>query len=157
DHPHTETGTVLLMNACGTTNEALFKGLVAQLSGLATAKLPEEIELKEIELNFAVGVMQAVKPRDEAEALLASQMAGIRLATMRAAQRLATSQNIPQRDSAARTLNQCARTFVTQIEVLKKYRANGQQVVTVQHVNVGNGGQAIVGTTLQTGGGRGKW
>jgi hypothetical protein len=152
DHRDPELGTVLLMNALGTADEALFKGLVLQLSGLATAKLPEEIELKESELNFALSVVQAVKPRDAVEALLASQMVAVHNATMTAAWRLAKSENIPQRDSAATVLNKCARTFAAQLEVLKKYRSNGEQIVKVQHVNV-NGGQAIVTDTLQTGGG----
>jgi hypothetical protein len=55
DHPHNETGTVMMMDAIGTTNHSLFKGLVAQLAGLGTSKSLEEMELKEIELNFAVG------------------------------------------------------------------------------------------------------
>jgi hypothetical protein len=155
DHRDPQLGTVLLMNALGTANEALFKGLVLQLSGLATAKLPEEIELKQNELNFAVSMMQGIKPRDETEALLATQMAAIHNAVMTAAWRLAKSENIPQRDSASRMLNQCARTFTAQLEALKKYRSNGEQIVKVQHVNIGNGGQAIVTDTLQTGGGGG--
>ena len=85
DHRDPQLGTVLLMNAFGTINEPLFKGLVAQLAGLGTSKSPEEIELKEIELNFAVSVVQAVKPRDETEALLAAQMAALHNAVMTAA------------------------------------------------------------------------
>jgi hypothetical protein len=123
------------------------------LAGLGTSKSPEEIELKEIELNFAVSVVQAVKPRDEIEALLATQMAAIHTATMTAAWRLAKSEHIPQRDSASRMLNQCARTSAAQMEVLKKYRSNGEQIVKMQHVNVGNGGQAVITDTMQTGGG----
>jgi len=155
DHPHIETGTVVLMDSLGTANEALFKGLVAQLSGLATAKLPEEIELKEIELNFSMSVVQAVKPRDEAEALLATQMAAMHHAVMQAAQRLTKVQTIEQQDSASRMLNQCARTFVSQLEGLKRHRSTSEQVVKVQHVNVHDGGQAIVSSTLQSGGGGG--
>jgi hypothetical protein len=39
--------------------------------------------------------------------------------------------------------------FVTQMEVLKRYRSGGEQTVTVQHVNVSEGGQAIVGNVTQ--------
>jgi len=48
--------------------------------------------------------------------------------------------------------NKLARTFTSQIEALKKYRATGEQNIRVQHVNVTDGGQAVVGN-VQTGGG----
>jgi len=35
----------------------------------------------------------------------------------------------------------------------KKYRSTGEQSIKVQHVNVHDGGQAILSSTLQTGGG----
>ena len=38
------------------------------------------------------------------------------------------------------------RTFTAQVEALQRYRGKGQQKVTVEHVNVNAGGQAIVGT-----------
>lgn len=45
------------------------------------------------------------------------------------------------------------RTFTTQMEALKKYRTDGQQNVTVEHVHVNEGGQAIAGNVNQGGGG----
>jgi len=45
------------------------------------------------------------------------------------------------------------RTFTAQMEALKKYRTGGQQKVTVEHVHVNEGGQAIVGNVSQGGGG----
>jgi hypothetical protein len=36
-----------------------------------------------------------------------------------------------------------------QMEALKRYRTGGEQKVTVQHVSVGEGGQAIVGNVTQ--------
>src|SRR5215471_3794421 len=51
------------------------------------------------------------------------------------------------------------RTFAAQMETLLRYRGGGKQIVTVQHVQVDAGGQAIVGTvnhsSSQTGGGGG--
>ena len=43
----------------------------------------------------------------------------------------------------------------TQMEALKRYRTGGEQKVTVQHVTVNDGGQAMVGT-VNTGGGAKK-
>ena len=46
------------------------------------------------------------------------------------------------------------RTFTTQMEALRKYRTGGEQKVTVQHVTVNEGGQAVVGN-VATGKGKG--
>ncbi len=42
--------------------------------------------------------------------------------------------------------NKLLRTFTAQMEALKKHRSTGEQHVTVEHVTVQNGGQAVVGT-----------
>jgi hypothetical protein len=42
-------------------------------------------------------------------------------------------------------------TFALQMETLKKYRSSGEQRITVQHVTVNDGGQAVVGN-VNTGG-----
>ena len=92
-----------------------------------------------------LSVMKGVQPRDQLEAMLAAQMAAVHMATMTIAQRLAHVENIPQQDSAERAFNKLSRTFTTQMEALKRYRTGGEQKVTVQHVSVAEGGQAIVG------------
>ena len=97
-------------------------------------------------MNFALAVVKGIGPRDETETLLAAQMAAIHIATMSAAQRLTKVETIPQQDSASNMLNKCSRTFAAQVEALKKYRANGEQNIKVQHVNVHEGGQAVHGT-----------
>ena len=71
----------------------------------------------------------------------------------RFARRLAHVETIQQQDSAERALNKLARTFAMQMEALKRYRTGGEQKVTVQHVSVNEGGQAIVGNVNQAAGG----
>ncbi len=39
-----------------------------------------------------------------------------------------------------------------QVDALKRYRTGGQQKVTVEHVTVNDGGQAIVGSVEKGGG-----
>jgi len=46
-----------------------------------------------------------------------------------------------------------SRVFANQMEALKKYRGKGQQKIVVEHVNVNEGGQAIVGVVNPGGGG----
>jgi hypothetical protein len=95
-------------------------------------------------LDFMLSVVRGIKPKDQTEAMLAAQIAAIHAITMTFARRLANVENIPQQDSAGRALNKLARTFTMQMEALKRYRTGGEQKVTVQHVSVQKGGQAIV-------------
>jgi hypothetical protein len=68
-----------------------------------------------------------------------------RCTSMTFARRLGHAEIILQQDSAERAFNKLARTFAAQAEALKRYRSGGEQKVTVQHVHVADGGQAIVG------------
>ena len=104
-------------------------------------------------LNFMLSVVTGIKPKDQLEAMLAAQMAVIHTATMTFTRRLAHVETIEQQDSAERALNKLARTFAMQMEALKRYRTGGEQKVTVQHVSVNEGGQAIVGNVNRAAGG----
>jgi hypothetical protein len=99
-------------------------------------------------------VLKSVQPKDEIEAMLAAQMAAVHVATMTFARRLARVETLPQQDGAERAFNKLARTFATQMEALKRYRTSGQQKVTVEHITVQAGGQAIVGHLSRPGGSR---
>jgi hypothetical protein len=95
-----------------------------------------------------------VQPRDELETMLATQMGAIHAATMMMARRFNHVENIRQQDAAERALNKLARTFAMQMDTLKRYRTGGQQRVTVEHVTVNSGAQAIVGAVTTGGGGQ---
>ena len=49
--------------------------------------------------------------------------------------------------------NKLSRTYSTLLEALNRHRGKGQQKVTVEHVHVHEGGQAIVGNVESRGGG----
>src|SRR5215208_1207657 len=102
-----------------------------------------------------LAVIAGVEPRDEIEAMLAAQMAAVHRATMTFARRLNHVETIPQQDSAERAFTKLARTFAAQMEALKRYRTGGEQKVTVQHVTVNEGGQAVVGHVSAAPGGGG--
>jgi hypothetical protein len=95
--------------------------------------------------NFMLSIIRGVNPQDEVESMLAAQMAAVHMATMAVARRLNHVDNLPQQDSASNAFNKLARTFAVQLEALQRYRTGGEQRVTVQHVTVNEGGQAIVG------------
>ena len=146
DHPDATVGEALLAAALGTTDLDFVKGLVRQI---AAAAAPDR-QLDEAKLNFVLSVVKNVKPRDQLEAMLATQMAAVHLATMSLARQLARGRRArPRTDSLSSAFNKCARTFASQLEALKRHRASGEQKVTMQHVSVNEGGQAIVGNVSQ--------
>ena len=49
--------------------------------------------------------------------------------------------------------NKLSRTYATLLEALNRHRGKGQQKVTVEHVHVHQGGQAVVGMVETRGGG----
>ena len=134
----------------GADDVAFFYGLFGQVAKLGSHKR----QIDEEASNFVLSVIRGVEPRDQQEAMLAAQMAAVHMATMMLARRLNHVETIPQQDAAERALNKLARTFATQLEALKRYRTGGTQKVTVEHVTVNAGGQAIVGNVAH--GGRGE-
>ena len=103
------------------------------------------------ERAFMLSIINDMAPRDPIERMLAVQMAATHVATIRSARWLANAENIPQVQAHYTGFNKLARTFAAQVEALRKHRTGGEQRVTVQHVNVSDGGQAIVGN-VQHGG-----
>jgi hypothetical protein len=142
DHSDLMTGSVNLMNALGTVSLPFMNGLLSQIVNVAS----HGSEPNEAGINFVLAVIDGIQPRDEIEAMLASQMAAVHLATMTFARRLAHVENLPQQEGAERAFNKLARTFTTQVEALKRYRSDGQQTVRVERVTVEAGGQAVVGS-----------
>ncbi|WP_458478481.1 hypothetical protein [Paracoccus sp. T5] len=84
-------------------------------------------------------------PRDALQTLLLAQMAAVHQATMMMARRLNHSENLRQQDAAERPLNKLARTSAAQLEGVKRYRSEGQQVVRVDRVNAESGGKTVAG------------
>lgn len=103
------------------------------------------------ERNFMLTAVAEAKPRDGIESMLAVQMAVTHVALIRSARWLAHADRIDQVQAHYNGFTKLARTYALQVEGLRKYRNGGKQTVTVQHMNVEGGGQAIVGN-VQTGG-----
>jgi hypothetical protein len=96
-------------------------------------------------VNIVFSMIRAIRPRDELETMLATQMAAVQFAMADMAARLADTTTLHAQDSASNAFNKLARTFTAQIEALKRYRSTGEQKVTVQHVTVKDGGRAVIG------------
>jgi hypothetical protein len=104
--------------------------------------------------EHAVAIVGEIAPQDGIEALLATQMAAVHIATMRHSRLMAGADIIERLELQERVFNKLARTFTTQMEALRKHRSGGKQIVRVERVNVESGGQAIVGDVSHGGEGR---
>ena len=131
-----------VMLVLGTSSQEFMDGVLRQL---ANAVSPGK-DADEEAINFALAVIAGIEPKDELETMLAMQMVAIHLATMTFTRRLAHVETLDQQHGSERALNKLARTFAMQLEALKRYRTGGEQKVVVQHIDIREGGQAIVGT-----------
>jgi hypothetical protein len=95
--------------------------------------------------EFAASLIQGMKPRDHLEILHAAQMAVVHWATMKYFRQVGASVGTVYQEVAVATATKLARTFTAQMEAFKRCRAAAEQKVTVQHVAVSGGAQAIVG------------
>jgi hypothetical protein len=113
---------------------------------LATCWAASDESGRDAQTQAVIATMIGLKPQDEAEGMLIAQMIGCHHAAMECFRRAM----IPEQPFAGRQqnlsfANKLARTFALHLEALDKHRGKGQQKVTVEHVHVHKGGQAIVG------------
>jgi len=110
--------------------------------------LPEDIDeaARNARIIKAVDLFESIKPADGIEAMLAVQMVGTHAAAMECLRRTM----IPDQTSEGHSSNlghtqKMMSLYARQLAALDKHRGKGEQKVTVKHVHVASGGQAIVG------------
>jgi hypothetical protein len=85
--------------------------------------------------------------------MIAAQLIAAHNATMERYRRaMLGDQTLEGRRDNLSQANKLSRTYATLLEALSRYRGKGQQKVTVEHVHVHSGGQAVVGVVEATGG-----
>jgi hypothetical protein len=112
----------------------------------------------ERQLCATVAALVGISPKDELEGMLAAQLIAAHNAAMECYRRaMIGEQTLEGRRENLNQANKLSRTYATLLEALNRYRGKGQQKVTVEHVHVHSGGQALVGVVEPPGGGdRGK-
>jgi len=80
--------------------------------------------------------------------MLATQMVATHSAAITALARLKSSETFLQHGNYGNLAIKLLRTYTAQMEALNRHRGKGQQKVTVEHVHVHEGGQAIVGAVM---------
>jgi len=110
-------------------------------------------ETSMMQTNAALATILEIDPQDSIELMLATQMTAVHNMTMEMSKRaMLDEQTLEGVEKNINFANKLMRTFSTQVEALNKYRTKGQQKITVQHVNVNDGGQAVIGDVNQGGG-----
>lgn len=121
------------------------------ISALWQKNSDEETRAKHV--RGTIQAMAGIEPRDELEGMLAAQLVATHHAAMECLRRaMIGDQSFEGRRENLNQANKLSRTYATLLEALNRHRGKGQQKVTVEHVHVHSGGQAVVGNVA---GGRG--
>jgi hypothetical protein len=148
NHASAKVGAAKIAQAMGISDPELHTGVIQQLIQISS----QGPKADAVGLNFAIAIVRSIAPRDHLEVLLAVQMAAVQIASIRHARMMNHTESIAQLDIQERVVNKLMRTFTTQMEAIRKHRNGGNQKVTVKHVHVHEGGQAIVGNVSHGGG-----
>src|SRR3954463_3367992 len=104
----------------------------------------------------AVAGLAGIGPRDELEGMLGAQLIAAHSAAMECYRRaMIPEQTFEGHRESLTQASKLSRTYVTLLEALNRHRGKGQQKVTVEHVHVHAGGQAIVGAVETSANGSG--
>ena len=104
--------------------------------------------------HSVVDALIGIAPRDELEGMIAAQLVACHNASMECYRRaMHREQTFEGRRENLSQANKLSRTYATLLEALNRHRGKGAQKVTVEHVHVHEGGQAIVGNVESPGGG----
>jgi hypothetical protein len=102
--------------------------------------------------HAAVDALIGIKPGDELEGMIAAQLIASHNASMECYRRaMLRDQSFEGRQEALNQANKLSRTYAALLDALNRHRGKGQQKVTVEHVHVHEGGQAIVGNVESRG------
>ncbi len=135
-----------IVEATGTNDPELAQRLINQVYKTLwmPAELSDEERLQRI--RSAIAAMRGIKPQDEVEGMLATQMVATHAAAMDCLRRsMIHQQSLKGRDIDLRHDAKLLSIFAKQLETLNRNRGKGQQKMTIEHVNVAPGGQAMVG------------
>jgi hypothetical protein len=111
-------------------------------------------ETRDRRLLATIAALAGIAPKDEIEAMIAAQLIAAHNATMECYRRaMLGEQTLEGRRENLNQANKLSRTYATMLDALNRHRGKGQQKVTVEHVHVHSGGQAVVGIVEAPGGG----
>lgn len=136
--------TNILRDLCGTRTDAIAGRLVKQVANALLWPDPSTVNER---LDASFCALKEMAPKNGTEAMLATQMIACHEASLLFLNRAAHGQYEESVDRNVHRASRLMRVFTEQLEALQRLRGkSGQQKVTVEHVHVHEGGQAIVGS-----------
>ena len=128
--------------------------LVKEPGWVAVYASRERIELlnKAHAFNLGADAADSIKPKDSTEKMLAHQMAAAHKAALDLLAKSAEQRNTVEQARLANTAARLMDAYQRAMLTLKRYRSDGRQIVTVQHVRVADGGRAVIAGAVNTGG-----
>jgi hypothetical protein len=103
-------------------------------------------EERDKQFSAVISALAGIAPRDELEGMMAAQLVAAHNAAMECYRRaMIGEQTFEGRRENLAHANKLSRTYAALLEALNRHRGKGQQKVTVEHVHVHAGGQAVVG------------
>ena len=136
----------------GTHDLDLTNAIINQVSNICSGG-EDHTESTTTFANSMLAAIIEIDPQDSTELMLATQMASVHNVAMEMMRRaMVLNKSFEYVDANINRANKLMRTFTAQMEALNKYRTKGNQKITVQHVNVNEGGQAVIGDINKGGG-----
>lgn len=134
----------LKRKATGSKNSDVQAGLLSRLITFLQQCGGSKDEQQTV--DFAIRLLEEIAPRDSTEGMLASQMIATHDAALKCLIRAEQAeQSFEGRQFFYDKATKLLQLYIRQLEALDKHRGKGQQKITVEHVHVEAGGQAIVG------------
>jgi len=111
-------------------------------------------ETRQRQYSATGAALIGIGPADELEGMMAAQLIAAHNAAMECYRRaMIPEQSFEGRRENLNQASKLSRIYTSLLEALNRHRGKGQQKVTVEHVHVHAGGQAVVGTVERPGGG----
>jgi len=133
----------IVTKAAGVRNADLALLFATQMGAMQPGSARSRVQ----SLVDGVGLLQEMEPQNATEAMLAIQMSGVHNAAVKFLRRATLpGQTLEGSDTYAALTTRLMRLFNDQVETMAKLKGKTrQQKVTVEHVHVHSGGQAVVG------------
>jgi hypothetical protein len=119
---------------------------VLAIQTLSAIRENSDAEQVERQRSATVAALVGIGPKDEIEGMIAAQLIACHAASMECFRiAMYPEQNFDARHENLKQATKLSRTYAILLEALNRHRGKGQQKVTVEHVHVHAGGQAVVG------------
>ena len=111
-----------------------------------TLWLHSDADARDRQYKATGAALAGIGPKDEIEGMIGAQLIAAHSAAMECYRRaMLFEQTFGGRRENLSQANKLSRTYAVLLDALNRHRGKGQQKVTVEHVHVHSGGQAVVG------------